>query len=89
MLDYDSAANEVSAKQIYAHAAQILDLAPSPFAKDLVVTCGKPVGQGMAATLWRMEDLNGEEGSGGERSPKPLVALAELPQQKLPVSKYV
>lgn len=88
MLDYDSAANEVSAKQIYAHAAQVLDLAPSPFAKDLVVTCGKPTGQRVTATLWRMADLNGEEDTGGEKLPKPLVALAEFPQQKLPVSRY-
>ncbi|TYZ63934.1 hypothetical protein PybrP1_002900 [[Pythium] brassicae (nom. inval.)] len=90
VLDFDSAANEVTRTQVYAHPSQVQELAPSPFAKDLVVTCGKRVGERAVATLWRMDDLSngggGEERAGGVESPTPLVVLTELPQQKLPVS---
>lgn len=88
MLDYNSSGNDITVKQVYSHATQVLDLAPSPFAKDLLVTCGKPKGEAMTATLWKMGDIDGDEAVDGD-TPTPLVALAELPQQKLPVSKYV
>lgn len=87
MLDFDSAANEVARAQVYEHPAQVLELAPSPFAKDLVVTCGKRAGESAVATLWRMDDAGGDESAGDVDASKPLVALAELPQQKLPVSR--
>ncbi|KAF1323398.1 Wd repeat protein tssc1, wd repeat superfamily, partial [Globisporangium splendens] len=87
VLDYNSTVNEVSVKHVYVHEAQVLDLAPSPFAKDLLVTCGKRKGEAVAAALWKMENMDDDNASEGDSAPKPLVAVAELPQQKLPVSK--
>lgn len=86
VLDFDSAANELSVVRSFQHDAQVQSLAPSPFAKDLVITCGKTQGQTTTqATLWRMNGLEDPQPEGDSAS-QPLVAVAEIPQQKLPVS---
>lgn len=86
MLDFDNAANELSVVHSFQHDAQVLSLAPSPFAKDLVITCGKTQGQMTTqASLWRMNGLEDLQPQ-GDSAVQPLVAVSEIPQQKLPVS---
>ncbi|TMW56733.1 hypothetical protein Poli38472_006743 [Pythium oligandrum] len=79
VIEHDSSSNDASLQHLYAHPAQVLALAPSPFAKELVVTSGKAKDGATETTLWKMEGLDDVvDDVGGERPAKPLVSVASL-----------
>ncbi|KAJ0405968.1 hypothetical protein P43SY_005534 [Pythium insidiosum] len=90
VLEYDSTSNDLRLRRLYAHTDQVLDLAPSPSAPELVLTCGKAAGQTADATLWRMDGLQDDDaGANADGATQALASVAALPPTFAPPSRVV
>lgn len=84
--------DDVITRQVFSHPGEVLNLAPSPQDRQLLVTCSKQRGKQAKALLWKLpqridSQIHIEE-KGRTATTKDLEQLAPFPEQKLPVSEY-